>query len=149
MAKTIGSLELVHAKPFDLLPSDYQLTCGHCLPDADVSENQVMLRRQLFDHKAETNCRHCHKKMEFTVNGVVWQNMTLSSQASTRSHMPPRIKRQQLSIVKGEPLPDMGTCKHYKKSFRWLRFPCCGKGSHSSILFNVVGYSSMDFSVSM
>ncbi len=22
-----------------------------------------------------------------------------------------------------------GTCKHYRKSFRWLRFPCCGKCS--------------------
>ncbi len=22
---------------------------------------------------------------------------------------------------------DNGTCKHYKKSRRWLRFPCCGR----------------------
>lgn len=30
-------------------------------------------------------------------------------------------------IQLGKPLPDEGTCKHYKKSYRWFRFPCCGK----------------------
>ncbi|RKP33796.1 CHY zinc finger-domain-containing protein, partial [Dimargaris cristalligena] len=24
-------------------------------------------------------------------------------------------------------LPKKGTCKHYGKSYRWFRFPCCGK----------------------
>nr|CDS23230.1 Zinc finger CCCH type [Echinococcus granulosus] len=28
-------------------------------------------------------------------------------------------------IQKGTPLPNNGTCRHYRKSFRWLRFPCC------------------------
>ncbi|GCB77533.1 hypothetical protein scyTo_0015681, partial [Scyliorhinus torazame] len=27
----------------------------------------------------------------------------------------------------GKPLPEFGTCMHYKRSCRWLRFPCCGK----------------------
>ena len=31
------------------------------------------------------------------------------------------------AIQEGKPLPNFGTCKHYKKSYRWLRFPCCGK----------------------
>lgn len=26
-----------------------------------------------------------------------------------------------------EPLPRKGTCKHAKNSFRYFRFPCCGK----------------------
>lgn len=30
-------------------------------------------------------------------------------------------------IKSGQPLPNNGTCQHYKKSFRWMRFPCCGK----------------------
>ncbi|CAH8571554.1 unnamed protein product [Dicrocoelium dendriticum] len=30
-------------------------------------------------------------------------------------------------IQDGFPLPDYGTCKHYRKSYRWLRFPCCGR----------------------
>ena len=30
-------------------------------------------------------------------------------------------------IKEGMPLPDLGKCKHFKKSRRWLRFSCCGK----------------------
>ena len=26
------------------------------------------------------------------------------------------------AIKEGFPLPDTGTCKHYKKSYRWLRY---------------------------
>ena len=26
------------------------------------------------------------------------------------------------AIKEGFPLPDTGTCRHYKKSFRWLRY---------------------------
>jgi hypothetical protein len=29
-------------------------------------------------------------------------------------------------VVKGQPLPQSGTCKHYRQSRRWFRFPCCG-----------------------
>jgi len=32
-----------------------------------------------------------------------------------------------LGLQIGQPLPKKGTCKHYRKSKRWLRFPCCGK----------------------
>lgn len=34
--------------------------------------------------------------------------------------------RQQL-IVLGRPLPQMGACKHFKKSYKWYRFTCCGR----------------------
>ncbi len=32
------------------------------------------------------------------------------------------------ALRQGEPLPGLGTCKHYRHSYRWLRFPCCGEG---------------------
>ena len=28
---------------------------------------------------------------------------------------------KDLAIQEGKPLPDQGTCKHYSKSYRWLR----------------------------
>ena len=34
---------------------------------------------------------------------------------------------QMVRLVEGNPLPDLGACKHFKKSLRWLRFSCCGK----------------------
>ena len=36
-------------------------------------------------------------------------------------------KSKDPPIKSGQALPENGTCKHYKKSFRWMRFPCCGK----------------------
>ncbi|KAJ3228312.1 hypothetical protein HK099_004305 [Clydaea vesicula] len=30
-------------------------------------------------------------------------------------------------LIVGESLPKSGTCKHYKRSYRWFRFPCCSK----------------------
>ena len=32
-----------------------------------------------------------------------------------------------MGLVIGKPLPNKGTCKHYSHSYRWLRFPCCGR----------------------
>ena len=28
-------------------------------------------------------------------------------------------------MAQATPLPDRGTCVHYRHSYRWLRFPCC------------------------
>lgn len=33
----------------------------------------------------------------------------------------PRRVAKDPAIQPGSPLPDNGTCRHYKKSFRWLR----------------------------
>eukprot|EP01117_Protostelium_nocturnum_P014401 TRINITY_DN5479_c0_g1_i2.p1 TRINITY_DN5479_c0_g1~~TRINITY_DN5479_c0_g1_i2.p1 ORF type:complete len:188 (+),score=39.71 TRINITY_DN5479_c0_g1_i2:65-628(+) len=39
-----------------------------------------------------------------------------------------REKDPRMNGIKvGTPLPDKGTCKHYRKSRRWLRFPCCSR----------------------
>lgn len=35
------------------------------------------------------------------------------------------IKKAE-GIIPGHPLKDQGICNHYKRSHRWLRFPCCG-----------------------
>ena len=32
-----------------------------------------------------------------------------------------------LGLSVGKPLPNKGACKHFKHSYRWLRFPCCGR----------------------
>jgi len=36
-------------------------------------------------------------------------------------------KKEGLELVLGQPLLNKGACEHYKRSFRWLRFPGCGK----------------------
>merc|ERR1712157_511052 len=34
---------------------------------------------------------------------------------------------RQLQIQLGKPLPQMGACRHFKKSCKWYRFSCCGR----------------------
>ena len=71
--------------------------------------------------------------------------------SATRRKPGKKLKDREIIQV-GQPLPDLGTCEHYKKSHRWLRlapptkaftchmtfidyfpstciyrFPCCGK----------------------
>lgn len=31
------------------------------------------------------------------------------------------------AIREGTALPDLGRCAHFRRSLRWIRFPCCGK----------------------
>ena len=39
-----------------------------------------------------------------------------------------KVKDPALAGIRvGNPLPDQGTCKHYRKSTRWFRFPCCSR----------------------
>jgi hypothetical protein len=45
----------------------------------------------------------------------------------TCSQRKARKEKNAMQLKAGSPLPAKGTCKHYKRSYRWLRFPCCGK----------------------
>jgi hypothetical protein len=39
---------------------------------------------------------------------------------------PASVKPGHVRYPCGRPLPERGVCEHFKKSHRWLRFPCCG-----------------------
>jgi len=76
-------------------------------------------------------CQHCHKKLQVSIESIrfirlhgVSQNLQSACKPENTIKAPAR--RKQTVVEGGKPLPDNGTCKHYKKSFRWLRFPCCG-----------------------
>jgi len=70
-------------------------------------------------------------------------------------------KKDTFQFKLGEALPKNGTCSHYRKSFRWFRFPCCGRSfpcdichdevsDHESSLANIqiCGFCSKSFPVS-
>ncbi len=46
-----------------------------------------------------------------------------SGQKQQRSY----VKKPKYEFKIGAALPNNGACKHYKSSFRYFRFPCCGK----------------------
>lgn len=88
---------------------------------------------------ATANCRKCHTRMAFSMEGEVkfvklGPGDMMKASTSTLEQLPLKKKAQQknkngldFELKVGEPLPRKGACDHYKKSRRWFRFPCCSK----------------------
>lgn len=99
----------------DLLSSEFIATCFDC-----GSENHIISKRGgLF---GEETCHSCHKQLMFEFTEK-------SNTIITQPHNSERVKqeiRKSEGIKTGQPLKDEGSCSHYRKSHRWLRFPCCG-----------------------
>ena len=78
--------------------------------------------------RLEKTCHSCHHKIAFEAKKIVIDCISsdngggggVALKAKTNSSQGPAIKEGQL-------LPNNGACDHFKKSYRWLRFPCCGK----------------------
>ncbi|KHJ44605.1 hypothetical protein D918_05271 [Trichuris suis] len=118
-----GHLQLANASVFDLSLSDSKisincLNCNAMQPISGITAENVEMRW----------CYHCFAKIRITVGGIrssvdrVTYSKTPAIAASSlrRKRSPDRV-----SLKPGTALPLQGTCKHYRKSYRWFRFPCC------------------------
>eukprot|EP01135_Chromosphaera_perkinsii_P008892 Nk52_evm2s1524 gene=Nk52_evmTU2s1524 len=124
-----GHLEMLQCLPFDVLlhQTVLSVSCLECSKAAFFNGVQRMSRKEI-------NCVQCHTKMEFQIGGILFrQNQSFITDKSAnfksqKTALPPKkTKAPEEFLVVGEPLPRQGACKHYKKSRRWFRFPCCGK----------------------
>lgn len=97
----LGSIFLDCCTFICLNPSQFQFNCDKC--GANFESNKVGL-----GNKFIMNCWECDTLLSFVVKKVIY------------------IEKKTQVFKKGEELPNKGACKHYKKSFRWFRFPCCG-----------------------
>ncbi|KAL3865636.1 hypothetical protein ACJMK2_043007 [Sinanodonta woodiana] len=127
-SSVLGYLELQGCKAFDLVmqESAVKLGCLNC-------SQEVTLKSMAPGVLSEMWCHSCHDKMRVATDGVRFTNLAPADVAldASKVHQIAVQKKQRLpkdpAIQEGRPLPDYGTCKHFKKSYRWLRFPCCGK----------------------
>ncbi|GMH44843.1 hypothetical protein BSKO_12795 [Bryopsis sp. KO-2023] len=110
----------------DLLPSHFMVQCS-CGAVTSLRGVQV-------GAGAGKGCNRCGKAMMVKYGGVslvpkseekVAKKKTLKS---TQDPKPSKNQHMafQVPLKAGEPLPNKGTCQHYRHSHRWLRFPCCG-----------------------
>jgi len=116
----IGYIDIDGCIPFDLLDSPFKGTCLGCSGD-------IIFKSIAFSgFEYLQNCLNCHSKVSVSINSIKFHKI--------RAVRPPsdiiiKKKKQKdpllIGIKVGSPLPSNGTCKHYKKSFRWMRFPCC------------------------
>lgn len=119
-----GYLDLEGCVPFDMMPSLFIPTCMNC------SESFPQpLKGLQSGFSANVNCRVCHIRMTVRIPQCTFEvidDYAIPADRLKKVHVRKRAK-ENLGIKIGEPLPNEGTCRHYKKSHRWLRFSCCGK----------------------
>lgn len=115
----------------DVVPSDLLATCLEC-------GGEVLFPSVLAARRAEHGCFSCHTKLALQTKRYIvglFTNATSKNKnsSSTSPQLSPRSgkKSTQKNIVEnfvlGQPLPNKGVCEHYRHSFRWFRFQCCGK----------------------
>lgn len=118
----LGFLDCVSCILQDILPSKLLATCAQC----DTTQTANACFETI---GSSVHCRECHSVM--TLGASQFKFVTLQAPVQPKSavshekKMGKKQKREGLSI--GTALPQNGVCVHYKKSYRWFRFPCCGK----------------------
>ncbi|KAF3854808.1 hypothetical protein F7725_022863 [Dissostichus mawsoni] len=119
----LGYLDLHNAAPVDLVLQDCDLIVG-CLSCSQESPVQNVC----YGQTKESNCEHCHSKLSILAESTRFQYIQPRTNKTGSSSGPVYNKTiRDPAVQKGKPLPEKGSCKHYKQSHRWLRFPCCGR----------------------
>lgn len=111
----------------DVVPSELLATCLEC-------GNEVLFPSVTPTRRSEHACFSCHTKLamltkryvvgQFATEGASKKVSSASSSPTVKKATPKRIVD---NFVLGQPLPNKGACEHYRHSFRWFRFQCCGK----------------------
>lgn len=116
-----GYLDLDSCAVLDMLPSQFQPTCSEC-STAYPAPGVTAARGD----SAMAICRECHKRMSFRIQEVKFLQISAATIRASRTAGGKKV-RENLGITAGTPLPNEGRCSHYKKSYRWFRFSCCGR----------------------
>lgn len=124
---TCGFLDLESCIAFDVVLQDSIATitcleCGKSITHTGMS----------FGEQRDSWCQRCHAKLSLLSNQCHLVQHQPADTAPTAAIEPlatlkKATTKKDPAIQPGRPLPKFGTCEHYKKSCRWLRFPCCGK----------------------
>jgi hypothetical protein len=115
---------------FDTLPTcKFAALCFECSNVNDIGSIRLRAAN-------DVECQHCHKTLSLVVQKlgkVPTKDLAPEEETKTGGTGGQQVIRKKkkpsalTGITVGLPLPEFGTCKHYRHSQRWLRFPCCGK----------------------
>ncbi|KAI9498200.1 hypothetical protein BDB00DRAFT_867846 [Zychaea mexicana] len=127
----LGLLQMSGCLAFDILPSWYTGICITCMGD----ETNVELT--MHGRPVTLGCFGCTTKATMALGDFrfirVGQDDGERFEANEGLVSKAVLKRkknknsQDVALVVGQPLPNKGTCEHYRKSKRWFRFPCCSR----------------------
>lgn len=117
----LGYLDLQNTTAVDLVLQECELTVG-CLSCSQEGPVQNLA----YGQTKEFNCENCHTKLSILAESTKFHYIQPRTNKTGSSGVSYKTLREP-SVQKGKPLPEKGTCKHFKQSHRWLRFPCCGR----------------------
>jgi len=134
-SNVLCSLKPAGVRPLDLLPSLMAAQCAGC-------GGVMSLRGVQVGMPCERTCSSCHHHLSLTIPAVSFvprgptegrgnkgaaKGGVVRAAAAARAAAPRGAMAAFNGVLQiGQPLPAYGTCRHYKHSYRWLRFPCCG-----------------------
>ncbi|KAJ3009341.1 hypothetical protein HKX48_008026 [Thoreauomyces humboldtii] len=123
---SIGYLDLEQCSAQDLLPSNYVATCDQCFK---VQSSAHAFKSVIRGYPITMTCiAGCHAKMTLRLEDARFVNLAPTGLHNSGLTLKKRKKpRDDFTLVVGTPLPKNGICRHYKHSYRYFRFPCCGK----------------------
>jgi hypothetical protein len=99
----------------DILPSSFVVSC------MDGHETNHGLKSILTGVEYRISCQQCFSSMKLVVDQFKF--VKLSPTVIKPNKLPlkkPKRNNQDLGISVGTPLPNNGTCEHYKKSYRYI-----------------------------
>ncbi|OQS54513.1 hypothetical protein EHP00_21 [Ecytonucleospora hepatopenaei] len=96
----LGLLQLKNCDLIVFNACNFQISCEKC----DMS---YFTKKMTVNERFSCKCFKCFTPLRFCV-----ENLRI-------------ITGKKVLIKEGSELPEKGTCKHYPKSQRWFRFPCC------------------------
>ncbi|XP_053993343.1 uncharacterized protein LOC128884196 isoform X2 [Hylaeus volcanicus] len=103
-----------------VMPFDIYTECGSC-------SQSLLCQNVLARVCRKIQCSSCFRTSHFFFESIHVDDAIPCPILPRHFKQHSKIKPEVLSIKINTPLPLNGACQHYKKSFRWLRFPCCGK----------------------
>lgn len=118
----LATVQEANCLPMDLLPLTLSGQCSNCT-------NLSAFRNVQPGRWHERACGHCHRRLAFYFSSVGFNRDRAFKDRSVDSRKKHRPTKSTGPILPqpGQPLPNNGACQHYRHSYRWLRFPCCGR----------------------
>lgn len=115
---SLGYVDTIHCSVLSLVHASLIATCLECGSHAELAKLQP-------PQTWEVGCKSgfCYSRLRMDVRGAAVELASLDN-VRVAAAQPVNKKRAQ-TFVAGKPLPNEGTCRHYKQSYRWMRFPCC------------------------
>ncbi|KAL7066075.1 hypothetical protein ACR3K2_34820 [Cryptosporidium serpentis] len=124
-----GHIEYLNCQIYNIIPINIIISCSNCTLYCKIY-------KFLFGRLKTIQCRNCFQKLIIKIDSITIGSKTIIPTDQfifnsdllneyNKSKLKKSIKESKIPTSIGSSLPLSGTCNHYKKSYRWIRFPCC------------------------